>query len=110
MPFKPGESGNITGRPKGSPNIAGMEAKEMLSTFSTKEFKRLAKGFEDSKMSDFQKWTVLFKIFEFILPKLRSQELEVGIELSDQQSGKILAELITKYAENHEVRIGEITK
>lgn len=43
MPFKPGESGNRNGRPKGTPNKATRAMKEFLAWLDSDEYRESAK-------------------------------------------------------------------
>ena len=99
MPFKKGNKQG-RGRPAGSPNVSGQEEKEILGTFFSKEFKKLAGSFENSKMSEFQKWQVLLKLSEFIIPKLRAQEISMDMNYSDEDIDKIATQVGIKHWEH----------
>ena len=99
MPFKQGNKQG-KGRPPGSLNVVGQEEKQILGAFFSKEFKKLANSFENSEMSEYQKWQVLLKLSDFIIPRLRSQEMSIDMNYTDEDIDRIATQVGIKHWEH----------
>jgi predicted component of type VI protein secretion system len=92
MPFKKGQSGNIKGRTKGSPNRTTKQLRENINSFLNNNFQRLENDFELLPPRDRIKFYC--DLLQYGLPKLQSVELESDFEhLTDMQIDKIINEL-----------------
>jgi hypothetical protein len=92
MPFKKGQSGNIKGRTKGSPNRATKQLRESITSFLDNNFQRLENDFELLPPRDRIKFYC--DLLQYGLPKLQSVQLESDFEyLTDMQIDKIINEL-----------------
>ena len=107
--YKPGESGNISGRPAGSSNRINAKAKEQLSDFYTNTMLPSLKK-DWPKLSPAQRVRCVADFSSFFIEKLRASYVEADLSLSDRQVGEILGELIIKYAENNEIRANRTIK
>ena len=104
--YQPGESGNPSGRPVGSINRVNAKAKDKLSEFYTKTMLPSLK--EDwPKLTPYQRVKYVCDFSVFFIEKLRANYIEADLNLSELQQAEILAELITKYVDKHDVRFGE---
>lgn len=93
MPFKPGESGNPSGRPKGSPNKASLEIKEMIERMITDNAKSLQHDFKALKGKD--KINAMATLLPYVVPKLQSTSLDIDIErLSDDQLDELYNRIV----------------
>jgi hypothetical protein len=92
MPFKKGQSGNIKGRTKGSPNRVTKQLRESIASFLDNNFQRLENDFELLPPRDRIKFYC--DLLQYGLPKLQSVQLESDFEyLTDMQIDKIINEL-----------------
>jgi hypothetical protein len=92
MPFKKGQSGNIKGRTKGSPNRTTKQLRESIASFLDNNFQRLENDFELLPPRDRIKFYC--DLLQYGLPKLQSVQLESDFEyLTDMQIDKIINEL-----------------
>ena len=98
MPFKKGQSGNIKGRTKGSPNRTTKQLRENINSFLNNNFQRLENEFELLPPRDRIKFYC--DLLQYGLPKLQSVELESDFEyLTDMQIDKIINELKSNLVE-----------
>lgn len=70
--FKPGESGNPNGRPKGSPNRTTAEIREHIQKVIDGQYERLQADLDS--MSPFQRTMMVEKLTKFFLPQLAKNE------------------------------------
>lgn len=77
--FKPGESGNPNGRPKGSPNKATTEIKEAYTNLIHGNLHEIQEWINRVAQRNPEKaFDMLMKLSPFVLPK--KQEMDLNIE------------------------------
>ena len=92
MPFKKGQSGNIKGRTKGTPNRTTKQLRESITSFLDNNFQRLENDLELLTPRDRIKFYC--DLLQFGLPKLQTVQIETDFEhLSDFDLDKIINEL-----------------
>jgi len=81
--FKPGQSGNPNGRPKGLPNKDKRKVLEWINIYlvSEENQKKLTKEFDSLTGRDYV--NAFMKLVEFVVPKQRSQTQEYEGEKID---------------------------
>lgn len=78
MKYKPGQSGNPNGRPKGSKNKAPVIAKEAITELLAKESEELPELLKELTPRDrVQAFVALAK---FVIPTLKATELQADID------------------------------
>ncbi len=85
--FKPGQSGNPQGRPKGSRNKVSNDLREKITDFLSGQFETIKTLFadEDKKLSPRDKLKFYTELLQYGLPKLSSVSTEIDIDkLSDE--------------------------
>ena len=88
--FKPGESGNPSGRPKGSRNKNSLRDK--VFQLIDENFERIQADLDSLEPKD--RIQTLLRILEFSLPKMRAVEFYDDIDrLSDDQLDEILEQI-----------------
>ena len=81
--FKPGESGNPNGRPKGAPNKTTKEIREAYQNLVEMNLDNMTMWLQEVAMVDPEKaMDLMLKLSEYIIPKLARQEV-VGNDGSD---------------------------
>ena len=91
--FQKGQSGNPSGRPKGSKNKASAEIKELIERMITGNAKDLERTFKTLRGKD--KIKAMTDLLPYTVPKLQSTSLEVEIEnLSDDQLDELYNRII----------------
>ena len=81
--YKPGESGNPNGRPKGTPNKTTKEIREAYQNLVEMNLENMTMWLEQVAMVDPEKaMDLMLKLSEYIIPKLARQEV-VGSDGSD---------------------------
>lgn len=78
MPFKKGISGNYKGRPKGSRNKVDAQVKKSFEDLLHYNLKDLQEDLNNMDKKD--KWNVLMRISDKVLPNLKSVESQVSVE------------------------------
>lgn len=73
--FKPGESGNPKGRPKGRTNKDVKELRERVKMLLDSTFDRIIEDLEHLEPKD--RVNAYFKLLEFALPKLKAVEAKI---------------------------------
>ena len=91
--FKPGQSGNPNGRPKGAENKATKKVKELVENLITENIPDLLKEFKSLKGRD--KIKAFTDLLPYVVPKLQSTSLDIDIErLSDDQLDELYNRII----------------
>ena len=92
MPFKKGQSGNIKGRTKGTPNRTTKQLRECITDFLDNNFQRLEKDFDLLTPRDRIKFYC--DLLQYGLPKLQTVQLETDFDrLTDTELDNIINEL-----------------
>src|SRR6185369_12417961 len=91
--WKPGQpSPNPNGRPKGSVNRISTELRNSIALFLRHEFPNVKRAFH--KLDAEKKIKTYTDLLDFILPKLKSQELDISFDkLTDEQVDLIMENL-----------------
>ena len=98
MPFKKGQSGNIKGRTKGTPNKVTKHLRESITSFLENNFERIESDFELLPPKDRVKFYC--DLLQYGLPKLQTVQLEADFEnLSDMELDRIINELKNSVSE-----------
>lgn len=86
------QSPNPSGRPRGSANKISNELRIKISQFLNLEFNNIKKDFR--KMDPREKTKVYVDLLSFVLPKLKSPDVEINFErLTDEQLDQIIESL-----------------
>ena len=92
MAFKKGNSGNPSGRPKGSTNKTGGQLRELISGFLENRFQDVVTGFEEMEAKD--KIKVYTDLLQYGLPKLQAVNNTIGFEqMTEDQLDEIIERL-----------------
>ena len=98
MPFRKGQSGNIKGRTKGTPNKVTKHLRECITSFLENNFERLENDFELLPPKDRIKFYC--DLLQYSLPKLQTVQLETDFEhLTDMELDRIINELKNSVSE-----------
>ena len=71
MAFEKGISGNIEGRPKGTPNKITKETKEIIRNFIESEIENVLSEFQE--FSAKEKFDIIIKLLPYVLPKIEAE-------------------------------------
>jgi hypothetical protein len=83
MPFRPGQSGNPAGRPKGAADRIPRPTKQRLADFLADDFDLAIKDWQ--KLTPTDRWQRRPALYEFVLPKLaRNSVIDLG-SMTDAQ-------------------------
>jgi thymidylate synthase ThyX len=90
--FKPGESGNRTGRPKGAKNKVQRPLKEEISGFLSEQWPQIKRDFK--KLEPAARMAMFEKLARFVLPQPRETAMNINFDqLTDAQIDQILDKL-----------------
>ena len=99
MPFIKGESGNPTGRPKGSLNRNTAYLRELISSFLNSNFETITGDFEALQPKDRIKYYC--ELLQFGLPKLQTTVMESRYDsLPEDQIDEIITGIINNRSNN----------
>jgi hypothetical protein len=92
MPFKKGESGNIAGRPVGTPNKSTSNLRDWITDFLEENKDKVR---EDWLLLEPKDRIVLFeKLLKYSLPTLQSTTLSTEFEsMTDSELDRLISEL-----------------
>ncbi len=99
--YKPGETGNKQGRPKGSKNKVQAFTKLEISDFLTKYWPQIRRDF--MKMEPAQRVQTFLKLISFVIPRPTEGNFNMTFNpenLSDNDIDQILNTLISNSYEN----------
>lgn len=92
--FKPGQSGNPSGRKPGIPNKSTEELREMIKSIIETHFDADTLEADLKKLDPDKRLNIMLKLLEFTIPKLRSTEVTSDLEkLTDEQLDKIINQI-----------------
>jgi hypothetical protein len=84
MKFEKGQSGNPSGRPKGSKNKATNDLRSRISTFLESEFLSIKKAY--ASLSAEKKMKFFVDLLSYSVPKLSNTKMDIELEnLTDEQ-------------------------
>jgi len=97
--FKEGQSGNPSGRPKGSENKATGELRQVISDVLKSELtpaklRKLLRGMKDAEKLNF-----MVRLMDFVLPKLKQQSVDISF---DDLSEDVLNSVFEKIFETNQ--------
>ena len=81
MRYRKGESGNLSGRPNGSENVATSQVRKLWSDLILENVDQLKEDFRELKPRD--RLAIAVKISNFLLPRLQSIQYDVYPEWAD---------------------------
>ena len=97
--FKPGESGNPSGRKAGTRNKATINLRDAVQNLLTDNYSQILTDLKDLEPKD--RINAYIKLLDFALPKLQRTEVKTDIgSLTDSQVDNIVNEIL-----NNEKRI-----
>ena len=92
MGFKPGQSGNPAGKPKGIINKVHNKLRESITAFLEDEFENVKKDFKDLEPKDRLKFYT--DLMQYGIPKLQATSLEIDFDkMSEEQLDEIIERL-----------------
>jgi hypothetical protein len=78
MPFKPGFSGNINGRPVGVKNKTHIKLRELISDFLQQRFEDLVNDFSTLEIKD--KFKIFIDLLQYSLPRLQATTISTDLQ------------------------------
>ena len=92
MKFEKGQSGNPSGRPKGSRNKATNDLRSRISVFLESEFSSIKKAY--ASLSAEKKLKFFVDLLSYTVPKLSNTKMEVEFEnMTNDQLAIVISEL-----------------
>lgn len=89
--FKPGQSGNPAGRPKGSANKMSEKLRETIAAFLDEKFEDVKNSF--ATLSASQKVRYYVEFLQFTVPKLSAVSVDEYSKLTDEELDEIINRL-----------------
>jgi hypothetical protein len=83
MPFKPGESGNPLGKPKGTKGKLSTKVKEALAAALEGELENIQELL--NQLEPKERIDVIAKLLPYIAPKLAAQTISVDAEIKEKK-------------------------
>ena len=74
--YKPGESGNPVGRPKGAQNKDMIDLRAWIKNFTERNMNQIEKDFKLLKPAE--RCTLYVKLLEFVIPRKREEEITIS--------------------------------
>lgn len=96
MGLPKGRTNNEAGRPKGKPNRVTAAVKEKIETFIESKMEEIESMW--TELDAEKKATFLVKLMDFVVPKLRSQDIQISEfeQYSDEQLKQLANEIINQ--------------
>jgi predicted component of type VI protein secretion system len=93
--FKPGKSGNINGRPKGTPNKATGSIRQKINAFLSDNWEQMEKDFLALDPKD----RLMFyeKLMQYGVPKLQSTTLSTNYDLMTEEELNFIIEKLLNH-------------
>ena len=89
MPFRKGESGNPSGRPKGAKNKLTEELRNRITVFLSDHFDTIQTDFQ--RMDPEERARLYFGLLKFGLPQLQAVSMDLQLErMTDEQLDMVL--------------------
>lgn len=94
MPYKPGQSGNPKGRPKGSKHRATFELRERVKQLLDDQFDQVVDDL--TNLDPKERVNAWLRLLEYALPKLQRTETTIDFSSLTDQQVDALIDQITK--------------
>jgi hypothetical protein len=109
MPFKAGQSGNPSGRPRGAKDKIARPTKQRLADFLAEDFDLAVKDW--AKLTPADRWQRRPALYEFILPKLaRNATFDLGSMTDEQVEAALDYSLLSDDALREIIAAGEASQ
>lgn len=103
--FKPGESGNPEGRPKGAINKTSQQLRETITDFLTENFDKIKQDFHDLKPRERSR--LYCDLLRYGLPQLQAISLDIELEkLTDAQLDSLFERIQQSALKERAERVG----
>jgi hypothetical protein len=90
MPFKPGESGNPLGKPKGTKGKLSTKVKEALATALEGELENIQELLH--QLEPKERVDAVIKLLPFFFPKLQAQQITIDAEVVEKKRPSFMSE------------------
>jgi len=97
MAQRKGQTGNPSGRPKGSKNKATVDIKKWISGIIDQNEQQLEKDMRELK--PIERWTITERLLQYITPKQQATTIEATIEAEYKELEKLLSSAPDKVIE-----------